>query len=359
MTIRERMLAAYRGEAQDRPALGIYIRYLPRGEVDRAVRDMGMGLIDYVPLTTQIGPPWHMLPGFLSEIDGASLTVKHYWKDGLMREVRTYDTPVGSVYADIGQSAGAGSEHIASYYLKSPEDYRTMRWIVEHARLSSNTKLYQTAVERMGEDGVVMGRMDRTPYQKLLLELAGGEQFLMDLYDDPEPVEELMEALGRRYREQVDRAVESPAEILWIPDNVTVDMTPPSACQKYLLPHYQYCVKCAHQAGKRVALHYDGRIRPLIPFLKTVGADILESVSAPSIGGDMAYRECLTALLEMSILPNFPSNLCDAPDEAIEACVRDYLLAAAGRPFMLQISEDLAEGTWRRVIPLVTRTFFS
>jgi hypothetical protein len=75
MTTRERMLAAYKSEAQDRPALGIYVRYLPRGEVDRAVRDMGMGLIDYVPLTTQIGPPWHMLPGFLSEIDGASLTV--------------------------------------------------------------------------------------------------------------------------------------------------------------------------------------------------------------------------------------------------------------------------------------------
>jgi hypothetical protein len=60
----------------------------------------------------------------------------------------------------------------------------------------------------------------------------------------------------------------------------------------------------------------------------------------------------------MAILPNFPSNLCDAPDEAIKACVRDYLESASGRPFMLQISEDLAEGTWRRVIPLVTRTFF-
>jgi len=60
----------------------------------------------------------------------------------------------------------------------------------------------------------------------------------------------------------------------------------------------------------------------------------------------------------MAVLPNFPSNLCDAPEEVIEACVQDYLSAAAGRPFMLQISEDLAEGTWRRVIPLVASTFF-
>jgi hypothetical protein len=319
---------------------------------------MGMGLIDYVPLTTQIGPPWHMLPGFLSEIEGASLTVRHYWKDGLMRQERVYDTPVGRVSSDVGQSVGAGSEHIASYYLKSPEDYRTMRWIALHAHLASNTALYRTAAERMGEDGVVMGRMDRTPYQKLLLELAGGEQFLMDLYDDPEPVEELMEALGKRYKEQVDRAMDSPAELIWIPDNVTVDMTPPAACEKYLLPYYEYCVKCARQAGKRVVVHYDGRIRPLIPFLKRTGADVLESVSAPTIGGDMTYREAASALPEMVILPNFPSNLCNAPDEAIESCVEDFLTAAAGRPFMLQISEDLAEGTWRRVIPLVTRTFF-
>lgn len=358
MTIRERMMAVYRGQMPDRPPLGVYVRYLPRGEVDRAVRNLGMGLIDYVPLTTQIGPPWHMLPGFLSEIEGASLTVRHYWKDGLMREVRTYDTPVGSVSADVGQDVGAGSEHIASYYLKSPEDYRTMRWIVERARLAPNAALYRGAVERMGEDGVVMGRMDRTPYQKLLLELAGGEQFLMDLYDDPEPVEELLDALGRRFHGQVDRAMDSDAELIWLPDNVTVDMTPPPACEKYLLPHYEYCAQCARQAGKRVVAHYDGRIRPLLPFLKRTGVDVLESVSAPSIGGDMPFREALAALPDMVILPNFPSNLCGAPDDVIAACVRDYLAAAAGRPFMLQISEDLAEGTWRRVIPLVTRAMF-
>ena len=34
-----------------------------------------------------------------------------------------------------------------------------------------------------------------------LLELVGGEKFLMDLYEDTEPVEELMDALYRKMDE--------------------------------------------------------------------------------------------------------------------------------------------------------------
>lgn len=108
---------------------------------------------------------------------------------------------MGSVYADVGESKGDGSEHISHYYIQTPEDYRTMKYIVENIELSSNEEIFRKRMENLGEDGVVLGRLDRTPYQKLMLELVGGEKFLMDLYEDPEPVEELMDALYRKMDE--------------------------------------------------------------------------------------------------------------------------------------------------------------
>jgi hypothetical protein len=355
MTMRERMSGIYRGEMPGRPVLGIYARYLPRGSIEREARNNGLGIIDYIPLTTQAGPPWHMLPGFLSQVGDVELTSRYHWENGQMRERRTYDTPVGTVWSDIGKSKGAGSEHISAYYIKSPEDYRVMKHIVENAVLGSNGEMYDQAVEAMGDDGVIMGRMDRTPYQKLLLELAGGERFLTDLYDDPEPVEELMQAMARRYREQVGRAMESAAPVIWIPDNVTVDMTPPRYFETYLLDLYKYCVLCAHQVGKIVVAHYDGKAKPLVPLIRQSEIDVLESVSDPVIGGDMTYSQWREAFPDKVILPNFPSNLCNSPDQEVIAAIEQLKKDAAGRPFMLQISEDLAEGTWRRVIPLVTR----
>ena len=355
MTMRERMLGVYHGKVQDTPVVGIYSRYLPRGAVERAVRNSGLGIIDYIPLTSQAGPPWHMLPGFLSQVQDCEMTSRYHWDGGHMRERRTYETPVGTVWSDIGKSKGAGSEHISAYYIKAVDDYRVMKHIVENAVLTSNNEMFCQAEEALGDDGVIMGRMDRTPYQKLLLELAGGERFLTDLYDDPEPVEELMDAMAVRYREQVNRAMESAASIIWIPDNVTVDMTPPRYFEKYLLDLYKYCVQCAHQAGKIVVAHFDGKVKPLVPLIRQAGMDVLESVSSPVIGGDMTYGQWREAFPDKVILPNFPSNLCTAPDEEIIATIGQLKQEAAGMPFMLQISEDLAEGTWRRVIPLVTR----
>jgi len=355
MTIRERMLAAYRGEKQDQHALGIYARYLPHGEIERQVRNLGLGIIEYVPLTTQIGPPWHMLPGFLSEVPGVKLTSNYTWKNGKVQEERTYTGETGSVSTTIGSDKGAGSEHISSYYIQDLDDYVVMKEIVEKAVLRPNIGLYKATKERLGEDGVVMGRMDRTPYQKLLLELAGAETFLVDLALDPEPVEELMEAIGKRFKEQVEMMAESDAEVIWMPDNITVDMTSPKAFRKYHLDYYQYCVKCAHQAGKVVAAHFDGKIKPLIPLIQESGIDIVESVSEERIGGDLGYFGAQEALPDKVILPNFPANLSYESDDAVRTYIREMREKVGDRSFMLQISEDLPDGTWTRMIPLIAQ----
>ena len=63
-----------------------------------------MGVIEYVPLTTQIGPPWHMLPGFLSPMPGVDLKSEYRWVNGKVRERRTFSCESGSVFTDIGGS---------------------------------------------------------------------------------------------------------------------------------------------------------------------------------------------------------------------------------------------------------------
>ena len=353
MSIREAMMSVYRNEMPDRPVVGIYTRYLSRGEMERKARNNGLGIIAYMPLTSQIGPPWHLLDGFLSEVKEVELTSRYFYRNGTLYEQRTYHTPIGDLTAEIGKSAGAGSEHIAGYYIRQPEDYRVMERIVRNTILSPNIGLFRRTAHELGEDGVVMGRMDRTPYQKLLIELAGAERFLIDLFDQNEAIEELLETMGRRYREQVDMAMDSDADIIWIPDNVTVDMTPPDNYEKYHMPHYQYCVKCARQAGKLVVAHYDGKIRTLSKYINEIGFNAIESVSDPMISGDMTFGEAVAAFPGKVILPNFPSNLSQATKEAIQDYIGNLKEQARGIPLMLQISEDLADNSYEWVIPLI------
>jgi hypothetical protein len=353
MTLRERMICIYKNQMPDKPALGIYTRYLKRGYMERMVRNTAMGIIDYVPLTTQLGPPWHLIPEFISRIKDTDISIQIYFDHGERKERRIYKTPVGEIYAEVGSSIGDGSEHISKYYLSSPEDYRVMKYIVEHTIFAKNESVFQRRRDYLGEDGVVLGRLDRHPFQKLMIELAGAEHFLLDLYTDPDPILEVLHAMEKRMDEQFALALESEAEILWMPDNVTSDMTTPDCFRTYLLPYYKKYTALAHQAGKRVVAHFDGKFKVLVDMMNESGIDVIESVSDPEIGGDLTYKEASGAFPDKVVLPNFPANLAMKPREAIESFVRGICKDAEKKPFMLQVSEDLDERTYPVVLPIL------
>ncbi len=346
-SLRERMLNAYLGQADPVPPVGIYARYLPRGAAEREARNLGLGIIDYYPVVSMLAPPWHMLPGFLSEVKGAEFSLRSVWSAGRPQEIREYRTAQGSVYQQIGcDPGGIGSEHIAKHYISSPEEYRIMKTVVENTVLADNAAAFQIRETDLGEDGVVMARLDRSPYQKCLIELVGQEQFLFDLYDDPESALELMEAIERKLDDSFAIALESPALILWQPDNVTVDMTPPDAFSRFLLPFYQKRARLARQAGKIFVVHMDGRVRPLKELIEKSEIPVLESVSIPEMGGDLAQDEMTTFFQSTRVFPNFPSNWCLKPADELAALVAEFIEKLAGYPTIFQLSEDIPMSEW-------------
>lgn len=354
MTMRERMLAVYRNQLPDRIPVAIYQRYLPRGSVEREIRNLGLGIIDYFPVVSFLAPPWHFYPGFISEVKGAELTVKYIWDRDKLIERRSYETPVGVIYQDVSQYIGAGSEHISKYYISCLEDYKVMQYLVENTVFRKNEAAIRLKITDLGADGVVLGRVDRCPYQKLLIELAGAQQFLMDLYTDPEPILALMDAMDRKMDEAFALVLESDAAVIWQPDNVTSDMTPPDSFRKYCLPFYQKHAKQTQAAGKPYIVHMDGRVKALKDLINEANFNGIESLSFPEIGGDLTLTEARAAFPGKVIIPNFPANLCSQTAPEIAAYLENLLLEAGdGVPFMLQVSEDIPVDQWQRVLSVL------
>jgi hypothetical protein len=291
-------------------------------------------------------------------VKGAELSVGYRWQDGQRFERRTYQTPVGNLFQESTIDPTYGSDWITHFYIQRLEDYKVMTYLVENTIFTRHESGLQASTANLGEDGVVLGRIDRCPYQKVLIELAGPERFLTDLYTRPEPVVELLEAIDRRMDEVFALALESQAEVIWQPDNVTVDLTPPAALARYCVPYYARHGRQLREAGKRYAVHLDGRLRPLREHIAGAAFDIVESFSLPEAGGNMAMAEALAAWDGKVILPNFPSPLCHNSDEEIKAFL-ERLLEEAGTsvPWMLQVSEDIPPGQWQRLLPLLCRFF--
>ena len=354
--IRERMLDAYRGRPSEVTPLGIYSRYLPRGGREREFRDRGLGIIDYIPPTTLLAPPWHLYDEFLSPVAGADLTIKKYWNGDTWVERRTYETPVGTVWQEsVKDDGGVGSEHISQHYIKSQEDYRTMLYLVQHTVFLDNTSRIQKRQRELGQDGVVLARLDRSPYQKCLIELVGPERFLVDLHIDPEPVLELMKAMSSRMDEAFQRALESPLEILWQPDNVTSHMTPPDAFEEHLLPLYRRRVESAESAGKRYLVHMDGKLSPLATLIAASGIHAVESFTLPDMGGDLSLAQARSLFPRTVPHPSVPSNWFVLSDGELADRARTLGEELRGSASMLQVSEDIPPAELDRILEFVIR----
>jgi len=149
---------------------------------------------------------------------------------------------------------------------------------------------------------------------------------------------------------------ESQAEIIWQPDNISCDMTSPKYFQQYCLPYYQKYGARLHARGKVYVVHMDGRLRAIRDLIAQSPIDAIESFSFPEIGGDLSLAEARAAWPGKVILPNFPSSLATESEEKIESFLNGFLAeTGAQRDTMLQVSEDIPPGTWRRLLPILCR----
>ena len=329
-----------------------------RGSAEREARENGLGIIDYLPAISMLPPPWHMLDGYLSQIEGGNVRISYRWEKGKQIERRALTVDGKTLWSDIERDdAGAGSEHIIRHYVSDPEDYGTLAELLKKVVLADNGKLLAAHQRNLGDDGVVVARLDRSPYQKMLIELAGPETFFCDLADDDGTIEEVLSLISQRELEAAERTFASAAEVVWLPDNVTCDMTPPNAFRRYCLPHYQRLVEMSRATGKPILVHFDGKIKLLKDAIAGSGISAIDSFSLPDMGGDMTLREGREAFPGIGLLVNFPSNRSFGTPDEIAAWTRAFAEEAREcAPCMLQVSEDLPDSEWQKVMTVMSKT---
>lgn len=354
MTTRERILSVYQNQLPDRIPFGIYSRYHRVGEIEREARNAGLGILNFHPAVSLLSPPWHVMPGYVSEIKNSSFNISYKWENKKLIEQRAIETPVGTISQRIIKDPSYGSDWVEKPYIQKREDYKIMQYVVENTVFENQGKILEQKIRDLGDDGVVLGRVDRSPYQKLLIELADPEQFMMDLYIDPDPIEELIKVIDSRLGEQFDAALNTSVDVIWQPDNITSDTVPPDMFLKYCLPFYQKNGSKCKRAGKIYAVHIDGKTKSLSEQIKEASFDVIESFSLPLMGGDVTVKEALKLWPEKVVCPNFPSSLCVASKKEIVDIMDDIFHSFGDKPFMIQLSEDFDINKYNYVLNVLS-----
>lgn len=306
MSRKQQMLAVLDGQPTDRipwvPRLDLWYRAnrragtlparLPRATLAELVDELGWGYHGVVPDYQDLRSPdddvhralgifnLHSMP-FRTVFEGIDWTVTHSGD----RTIVEYRTPAGTlatrtVYDERMRAAGITISHVERYAFHGPEDYRALEFLFRHARAEPNYEGYARQSERIGDRGFVVGYLSgaASPMHLIQRDLMPLETFFFELYDRPDDVRSLAEAIGPYWQQTLDVAAKCPAEVLLLGANYDSAIQHPRFFREHIGPALGEFAATLHARGKYLLTHTDGENQGLLEHYVAAGFDIADSV---------------------------------------------------------------------------------
>lgn len=320
-------MTTYRGGKADRIPLTIYDWLVPDTPAGKRLRDKGLTTIDSKRI-------------FSEEYKNVTVRKKEVGSGVNKEFVTTIETPVGNIIERAKLDPTFQSRWVMEHFIKSLDDFKVMKYVFDNTITKPAFEEFREADARMGNRGIVLGEILPIPIQWLLVELMGTEMWSESVMMYPDEVDELHESLTKLYKEQITIAADSPAEVIWLPDNVTGSIMSPDLFDKYCTPIYaEACVELK-QAGKLSFSHFDGINRPITKNIAQTPIDVIEAFTPPPMC-DMTVAEACEAWPDKVLSLNVPGTLFTEPYEVIESHIQQYMKDASHRNgFVIGCTEE-------------------
>jgi len=324
MTRRERILKANNREKVDKLPFLHNWRHMQIGWAEREARNRGMGV------------SWAR-PSYVTRIHDVDITEQWLKKDGQTVYHRVFTTPVGTVYQDEMRAPGTGQWHgmrgwdditpwCTARLIKEPEDYKVVKYIVEHTEYVADYYPLEQAKNWLGDEGVVMDIQPHQPMQTLMIDWVGSEggRFFIHHAKYPDLVEELCQAISKSREPMYEIGAKSPADFIWCGDNIDGVLVNPRLYEKYFLPEYEKMGRICHEHGKLLASHMDGRVGVLKDLIARTPLDIIEALHPPPMG-DLPIGEALKLWPDKVIWLGFAGSIYTMGPKATREHTLDLL----------------------------------
>ena len=253
------------------------------------------------------------------------------------------ETPVGRVTMVLAANSSNYGTFPKKWWITNEADLRVFIWMEERATWVWVPEHYNRTYAEWGDLGLPAVFLPRTNIQSLFLDTMGVEGGIYALVDWPDLVEAYFHVLDQSHRRLIDVVKASPIEYINFGDNLHGGILPPELFKKYLLPAYLDRNEQLHRAGKFTFSHWDGDVKPLLPFARECGLDGIEAIT-PKPQGDVTLEEVKSALGDdVFLIDGIAAILFDDswPEQMLVDQTRQLLELFAGK-LILGISDEMS-----------------
>ena len=341
--MRERMLAVLRGEGPDRVPFVQYNHAAgPNDAIWAEIGKANMGILRWVRL--------HRV-----EHPNCRIHTEPLAHRGL-RGLRTViETPAGAMAEERFFEPALNTASIQKHFVRAADDYAVLQAYLEDSVVIEDTVEFDLACEELGEEGLPLVRLERTPFQQLWIQWASIADLALHMVDCPDRVALCVDALVREMRAVFEIVARTPVPFVDFPDNITAPVIGEANFREYCVPFYNELADVLAEQTSLVLVHMDGDLKPLWDAVGEARIDGIDSLSPPP-DNDTSVAEAVSRWPDRCVLVNFPSSVHLMSPRAIYDQASE-LLQQGGRTgrLQIQISENMPPDAWRKSFPEIVR----
>lgn len=265
------------------------------------------------------------------------------------KRVTRMETPYGTLREEWRYIPETYSFAPVEHLIKDAGDLKAFRYVYEHMEYQPEEALAKKRLETVGENGIVLAYTPKTPMMELVALKAGLETVVIELLGEaPEELEELLCCMEQKHTKAAQIAIDSPAEYIFVPDNLSSEMVGGSIYDTYIKAVHEDWTARIKKAGKKSMVHLDGTLHPLLGKLARAGFDVIEAIT-PAPVGDISLEELRSHVLKDTVLwGGIPSGFFseDFPQEKFEAWIRKALeVMKKDRRFVMGVADQIVPKT--------------
>ena len=345
MTNRERMLGILRGTEVDRVPFVMYSGMAaPNDEVWSTLGRDAVGILKWSSAVSVQTP-------------SCTRETETIHRDGLTGQRDVISTSSGKIYEERYRSPALGALAASKHFVQEPEEYRILLAYLRDIRAEPNLNSVQADADELGEDGIPLVAVHRTPYQQMWIQWARVNRLCEDLADEDSDLLECMAEIERVERD-VMRSTCAVAEeidipLIDFPDNIHAPVIGKSYFRQFCIPLYRELAHMLSESTSIPACHMDGDLKTLWSDIAGSGIQAIDSLS-PLPDNDTSVSAAIDMWPDMRLLVNFPSSVHLAEPKTIYETAMDLLVQGGhtGRMWV-QVSEDTPPGRWKVSFPKI------
>jgi len=205
------------------------------------------------------------------------------WREAQARR-RKIETPHGVLTETWTWLPDSFSEAPTEHLVKSAADLRSYRYMVENTRYESDYAFAELRKRQVAEMGVVLCYLPKSPFMQMVA-LDAGIMAVTEMFaDDPGGLAETLAAARLAHDRAARIALESPAEVLMIPENLSSEVVGPRFYEMFMRDYHETWAGRTSSAGKFSCLHLDGTLKGLLKQVCSAGFTFIEAMTPAPVG---------------------------------------------------------------------------